>query len=396
MNFGEKLKDVQQKLAELQVDGWLLYDFQHSNKLACEFLEIGPQAHLTRRFFYWIPARGTPIQIVHAIEGHVLNHFPGEIKRYSSWQILEKHLGDVLRGKSRVAMEYSPRNGIPYISKVDGGTLETVRSYGVAVVSSASFLQYYTSVLTEFQVQSHLEAACVLEETVTKTWKWIRLQLEERRHITEYDVQQYMLGEIHAQGHIMDGEPICGVNQNSASPHYAPSKTNAAVIKPGDFILIDLWCKKNAPRAVFADITRVAVAAPRATARQEQIFSLVRTAQKRATDWIRSRFANRETVRGCEVDEVCRKVIAEAGFGAYFTHRTGHNIYTELHGPGAHLDSLETWDERPLIPGTCFSVEPGIYLPGEFGVRLEHDVYLPDATSIQITGGTQESIVLLL
>jgi Xaa-Pro aminopeptidase len=214
------------------------------------------------------------------------------------------------------------------------------------------------------------------------------------KKIDECDVQAFMKGEMLAHGFMMEGMPICAVNAHSASPHFEPSKAMTAPIQKGDFILIDLWCKKKVPRSVYGDITRVAVAGERGSERQNKIFSTVRLAQQVATDFVAQQYRRGKGMRGCEVDRVCRQVIEEAGYGPYFTHRTGHNIYTEGHGPGAHLDSLETEDTRFLIPGTCFSIEPGIYLPGEFGVRLEYDVYL--GKDAEVTGGVEEELLCLL
>jgi Xaa-Pro aminopeptidase len=240
-----------------------------------------------------------------------------------------------------------------------------------------------------------LRAAKVLDETAAKTWNWIGQELNAGRKLSEYEVQQFILNEIHKNGCIMDSEPIVGVNGNSANPHYAPSKEKSQPIKKGDFILIDLWCRQKEEDSVYADITRVAVAAEKPSARQQQVFEIVRRAQKAATDFVRDKFAKNDAVKGFEVDQISRSVIEEAGFGEFFTHRTGHNIDKETHGPGANIDSLETLDERRLIRRSCFSIEPGIYLPGEFGVRLEYDVYIHETGQIQVTGGVQEAIVCI-
>jgi Xaa-Pro dipeptidase len=387
--------EAQKHLCELKIDGWLLYDFHQMNDLALAFLKIPENMLASRRFFYWIPARGEPVKIVHAIESHLLDHLPGEKKIYLKWELLGKLLKETLHGGKRVAMEYSPRNAIPYLSKVDGGIIDLVRECGVEVVSSGPFLQYFTCVWDEEQFRLHLEAAHVLDETARRTWDWVREKLTHNQQITEYDVQQKILHEIHQGGCIMHGAPICGVNAHSADPHYIPTRESATVIKKGDFILIDLWCKRDVPRAVYADITRVAVAASAPTEKQNQIFHIVRAAQQAATDYVAARFAKKERVLGCEVDRACRDVIEKAGYGEFFTHRTGHNIHTDVHGPGAHIDSLETLDERPLIPRTCFSVEPGIYLPGEFGVRLEYDIYIGSDGKTQVTGGIEDKLVTL-
>jgi len=396
MSFKEKISDVQKRLKAEGLDGWLLYDFRRANDLACTFLELPEETHLTRRFFYWIPVLGEPVAIVSVIETHVLAHLPGEKRPFLSWEELQNQLKTVLSGIKRVAMEYSPRNAIPYVSKVDGGTLEMVRSLGVDVVSSASFLQYYTCILNKRQLQTHLKAADVLDQTAAKTWLWLKGQLQSGAHVNEYDVQQFIKKEIEMQGCISDSPPMCNVGVNSANPHYCPTKESAAPISRGDFVQIDLWCKVKEQGSIYADISRVAIAASHPKPKHTEIFQIVRAAQKAATDFIQSRISRSEPVFGFEADRAARQVIEDAGYGKFFTHRTGHNIYQEGHGPGAHLDSLETQDQRPLLPKTCFSVEPAIYLPGEFGVRLEHDVYIEEGGKIRITGGVQDSLVLLL
>jgi Xaa-Pro aminopeptidase len=395
MPFSDKLQEIQRSLQTAQLDGWLFYDFRGSNDLACKMLELSSDVFLTRRFFYWIPKEGNPVKILHGIEDHVLNHLPGEVLTYHTWQELESHIATVLKNSRKIAMEYSPRNAIPYVSKIDAGTMDVVRGCGVNVVSSADLLQQYTSVWSIAQLQTHLEAADVLCKTVDAAWKFIGKCLNEGKKITEYDVQQFILAEFEKYGCITAGSPICAVNAHSANPHYYPDKDNAVVIQMGDFILIDLWCKKEVLHAVYADITRVGVAAEKPTERQQAIFDIVKRARDAATEFVKKRFSNKQEVMGWEVDRCCRNVIVESGFGDYFIHRTGHNIDTEDHGGGANIDSLETQDTRHLLPGTCFSIEPGIYLPGEFGVRLEYDVFVHHDGQVQVTGGIQEAITCL-
>lgn len=392
MRFEEKLSETQQMLTERKLNGWLLYDFRRTNDLACQFLEIPPQQLLTRRFFYWIPAKGTPVKIVHIIEDQALNHLPGKTLHYRSWQEIETHLASVIPHGTCIAMEYSPRNAIPYVSKVDAGTIELVRDLGVEVSSSADLLQRYTSVWDAHKLQSHLAAAEVLCTTVDNAWRLIGDCLNSGKPITEYTVQQFILQEFERQGCTTDDSPICAVNAHSANPHYCADASHATKIKKGDFILIDLWCKQKLPRAVYADITRVGVAAPSPTERQQEIFNIVKEARDTATQLVRTRFATTQLLMGCEVDQCCRNIINAAGYGPNFIHRTGHNIDEKDHGNGANLDNLETQDYRRLLPGTCFSIEPGIYLPGEFGVRLEYDVYIHPSGDVQVTGGIQEEI----
>lgn len=396
MKFVRKIEDVQHQLIQQELDGWLFYDFRRSNDLACQFLEIPKERLLTRRFFYWIPKKGEPEQIVHAIEPHSLAHLPGQKFHYHTYQELEAQLARLLKGSKRIAMEYSPRNAIPYVSKVDGGTLDCVRGCGVEVVSSADLLQRYTSVWDAHKLSTHLAAAEVLDRTVELAWQWIAEALSKKRPITEYDVQQFILRQFETHGCVTSDPPICAVNAHAADPHYGPEKNRSSPIVSGDFILIDLWCKQNKERAVYADISRVGVAAKAPTPKQNEVFNIVLAAQTAGIELVKKRFADKQPVTGAEVDQCCRKVIVDAGYGSYFIHRTGHNIDERDHGDGANLDSLETWDYRHLLPGTCFSVEPGIYLPGEFGVRLECDVYIHLDGTVQVTGGSQEKLRLLI
>lgn len=381
------IEKAQKFLQEGKLDGWLLYDFHGNNPLARQFLKIGPEQMTTRRFFYWIPAHGSPIKLVHAIEEKSLDSVPGEKRIYSSWQSLEEHLKKILHGMKKVAMEYSPKNAIPYVSKVDGGTIDLVRSFGVEVASSADFLAHFTAVLTPKQIQSQLRAGKELDRIVQQTWDWIRERLGK---VTEYEAQQYIVGHFKKLGWIWDHDPIVGVNAHSADPHYEPTATQSSPIRKGDFILIDLWGKE--PNGVFGDITRVGIAAPHPNAKQQEVFQIVRKAQKAAVHLIQTRFKERKRLEGWEVDEAARTVIREAGYGAWFTHRTGHSIEGDLHGSGAHMDNLEMHDVRPILPGTCFSIEPGIYLPGEFGVRLEFDVVVHHDGRVEISGGEQDAI----
>lgn len=390
-----KIKEAQEYLKERRIDGWLLYDFHGSNHLARYFLGMPASMMTTRRFFYWIPAVGEPVKVVHAIEDNALSSVPGEKKIYSSWQSLEKVVAGVLKGAKKVAMEYSPRNAIPYASLVDGGTIDLVRSFGVEVVTSADFLPNFTAVLTDEQVESHLRAAKALDRIVNGAWEWIHDQLTAGKRITEYDVQQKLVADFKMKDLITDHDPIVGVNAHSADPHYAPKEGESSPIERGDFILIDLWAKEMDEKSVFGDITRVAVAADKPTPMQQEIFDIVRSAQKAGIDLVKSRFAEEKRVEGWEVDEAVRTVIREAGYGTNFIHRTGHNIEIALHGSGADMDNLEMHDVRPILPGTAFSIEPGIYLPGEFGVRLELDLLVRKDGRVEVTTGEQDSIVCL-
>lgn len=385
----QKIAQVKQCLKDLKIDGWLLYDFCGQNDLARIFLKIPSTSPIKRRFFYWIPKEGEPIKLVHAIEQHALEEWPGETRLFSSWQSLEKELCKLLGKSKRVAMEYSL--AIPSVSKVDGGTIDLVRSCGVEVVSSADFLPQFTAVLDAEQAESHLRAGRALDRIARETWEWLKANIS----VTEYDVQQKILSLFEKENLVTDHAPIAAVNAHSANPHYAPPPTGSSLIQKGDFILIDLWAKEKGERAVFADITRVAVAADKPTLKQTQIFQIVRAAQKAAVHLVQERFQNKQKLEGWEVDEAARDVIRKAGYGDQFLHRTGHSIEVHLHGSGAHMDNLEMHDVRPILPGTCFSIEPGIYLAKEFGVRLEHDLYVDRSGKVHIVGGEQDEIVCL-
>lgn len=396
MGMQEKISLIQGRLKEHALDGWLLYDHHGSNRFVRELLALPPTLILSRRFFYWIPQHGIPIKILHEIEAESLDDLPGEKRCYLSWNELHQQLTSLLQSAQRIAMEYSPRNQNPHVSMVDAGTIELVRESGVEVISSSDLLQYFTSVLSEEQIESHFIAAKVLEQTITRVWDLIADRIRSGKIITEYEVQKFILSEFTAHNCITENGPICATNGNSALPHYTATKEHTRSIARGDFILIDLWCKKDIPHSVYADITRVAVASSEPTPMQEEIFTIVKKAQERAIAFLIERMEGNQKIHGYEVDEVCRQVIVDAGYGAYFTHRTGHNIDTEVHGAGAHFDNLEMREERILLPGTLYSIEPGIYLPGAFGIRLESNVLINHKYQLTVTGGKEEVIQCLI
>ena len=395
MTKEKKIREAQRHLQALGLDGWLLYDFHKSNYLTHLFLEIPSHAMVTRRFFYWIPAKGDPLRIVHAVEPHVLDGWPGEKKIFLSWQSLEREVGAALDRCKRVAMEYSPRNGNPYVSHVDGGTIDLVRSFGVEVVSSGSFLPYFTAVIRPDQGESHIRAGQALDKIVHETWDWIAEHLRSNKAVTDYAIQQKIVKDFERLDLITESPPIVGINEHSADPHFEPSAKEPRVFRKGDFLLIDLWAKENHEGAIYGDITKVAVAAKQPSERQQQVFHAVRSAQKAGIDLVKKRFSQKKQVLGCEVDDAVRAVIRDAGFGDYFLHRTGHSIEVQLHGSGPNIDNLEMHDDRPILAGTCFSIEPGVYLPGEFGVRLESDVYVHLDGRVEVTGGEQDAIYLI-
>jgi Xaa-Pro aminopeptidase len=396
MKFSPIIDQIQSLLRELKLDGWMIYDFQKRNFVAVQFLEIPDYVHLTRRMVYWIPAVGEPVKLVSVIEPHYLDHLPGSKIEYLSWKDFESALGFILKDPKKIAMEYSHNCAIPYQSIVDAGFVDLIRTFGANVVSSSVFIQEFTCVLNQKQRQLHTEAASLLDFLAEDTWNFISRSLRDKQVITEYHVQQRIKEKFRSSGFVSEGDPICAVNENSSNPHYCPSHQGSKLIKENDFILIDLWCKKNEINAVYADISRVAVASSTPTDLQNRVFSIVRKAQKAATDFISENMKNNKIVKGCQADLAARTVIIEEGYGDYFIHRTGHNIFIQDHGPGTHLDSVETCDDRAIVPGTCFSVEPGIYLPNRFGVRLEYDILTSKNGVCEITGGVQDEIKTLL
>lgn len=393
----DKVAAIQVALVDQKLEGWLLYNFRQSNIFASKLLAL--PAHLTqmRRYFYFIPAKGTPQKLVHGIEQYNLDHLPGDKIVYVSWQSLQDGLTQLLRGKKSVAMEYSPNNSIPYVSKVDAGTVELIRSMGVDVVSSADVVQYFEARWSDEQRDGQFEASKILRKTVDVAFGFIGEKLRAKQKVTEYDVQQRMAQFFKEHNLVISDAPNCSVNANAANPHYEPNKEIFSEIKKGDCILIDLWAKQNKPGAVYSDITWVAYAGETIPEKYQKVFDVVKGARDAAVEYLKVNLAKNMRVRGCDVDDVTRKYIADRGYGEYFIHRTGHNIGEEVHGNGANIDNLETHDQREIIPETCFSVEPGIYLPGEFGVRLEINVYISKQKEVIIPGTPiQQEIVRIV
>ncbi|NLH62044.1 MAG: M24 family metallopeptidase [Ignavibacteriales bacterium] len=391
------LSKVQELLLKQKVDGWLLFDFRGSNELALNILDIGPHAHLTRRFFYFIPAIGEPQKIVNGIEAHNLAHLPGKERKYSSFISLKENLTEVLAGVNKVAMEYSPLNAIPYLSKVDAGTLEFLKTFNIEIVSSGDLITLFDAIWTKEQYEENIPVGKALTDIVEECWKLIRKEITTGNKITEYDVQQFILNEFTKRNYITDSDPIVAVNENSANPHYSPDSTTFKEIKKDDFVLIDLWAKPNKPSGVWSDITWVGYVGGEIPEKYIKIFNIVKESRDAGFDFVSNRFDAKQPVMAFEVDDISRGVIEKAGYGKWFIHRTGHSITTGLHGSGPHLDNFETHDERLLLPSTSFSIEPGIYLTGDFGVRSEIDVYIhPDGTVEQTGGPRQQEIKAIL
>lgn len=388
-------QNISELLHKYSLSGWLLFDFRRSNSLACDFLKLPQDMLLTRRFFYWIPAEGEPIKVVHAIESYALDHLPGRKITYHSLESLHAILQKIMQVGGRVAMEYSPNGAIPYVSLVDGGTIDLIRSFGVQVVSSADILQHFSAVWSRDNFKEHLKAVEGLKNALKSSWDYIANSLKKNQKVTEWDVQQHLLHQFQEYHLVTDHPPVCAVNAHSADPHYSPQKENALPIKNGDFILIDLWAKTDDPEGVYADMTQVAVVSDHVLPKYQKVFDVVKKGRDAALALLAERIRGGKAVAGYELDKVCRKVITDLGYGEYFIHRTGHSLGKEVHGSGANIDDFETKDERLLLPGTCFTIEPGVYLPGDFGVRLEQDIYIePEGTGYKVTTGVQDNIYL--
>lgn len=397
MDHHKRIADIQRTLCGMPgLDGWLFYDFRVSDPLAYRVLQLDPTRHVTRRWYYWIPAEGRPVKLLHRIEPQVLGGLPGDMMLYAGWEEQQEHLRRILRGVTHVAMQYSPMNAVPYISRVDAGTIELIRGLGIEIVTSADLVQQFEAVWDDRQLASHRHAAGKLRRIVDEAFSHVRKSVTARRTVTEYDLQQFIMQRFQAHGLVTSSPPIAAVNAHSANPHYSPAPKGSARIKKGDLVLIDLWAKKPAAGSVYADITWTGFVGKDVPARKREVFTIVRDARNAALDFVRAQVASGLFPCGWEVDEVCRKVIRDAGYADRFVHRTGHSIGEEVHGNGANIDSLETKDSRRLMPRTCFSIEPGIYLPGEFGIRSELDVYLSDREAHVFGQPVQTELVAIL
>jgi Xaa-Pro aminopeptidase len=390
---------IQQALREAELDGWLFYDFRGSDPIAARILKLDPKRHTTRRWYYLIPARGTPVKLLHRIEPHALDDVPGEVRQYLSWQEQHEQIRQMLAslGKSpKVSMQYSPLNAIPYISRVDAGTIELVRSFGVEVATSADLVQRFEAVWTDDQYASHCRAAAALRQIVDEAFTRVRDEIARGVTLTEHDLQQDIVARIVLRSLYTYAPPIVAVNAHAADPHYSPPEKGSAAIRRGDLILIDLWAKDQAPGSMYGDITWTGFVGETIPARQAEVFAVVAAARDAAVAFVRQEVGAGRFPRGGDVDDVCRRVIRDAGYGDRFIHRTGHSIGEEVHGNGANIDNLETQDGRRLLPRTCFSIEPGIYLPGDFGIRSEVDVYIMEREAIVTGVPIQTAIVPIL
>jgi Xaa-Pro dipeptidase len=387
------LQEMQRDLRAAKFDGWLFYDFRGRDPIAQRILKLPPSMR-TRRWFYFVPAKGTPRKLVHKIEPESLAALPGETLYYAGQEELRKNLAKTVRRAKNVAMQYSPKAAIPYVAMVDAGTIELVRGAGVKVVSSADLVQKYEACWTPQQLESHLAAGKVIDRIVQEAFQLTAKHVREKKNFTEYELQQWIVGEFASAGIGREEGPDVAVNANASDPHYGPAEGKSSPIREGDLLLLDVWGKLNAPGSVYYDITWIGFLGAKVPEKYAKVFAVARDARNKAVELILSNVAAGKPLQGWQVDKVARGLIDKAGYGKYFFHRTGHSIGESVHGNGANMDGLETHDVRHLIPRTCTSIEPGIYLP-DFGIRTEVNVYIGEREA-RVTGAIQDQIVPLL
>jgi Xaa-Pro aminopeptidase len=385
--------EIQEALRSEGLDGWLFFDHHQRDPLAYRVLGFSPASHVTRRWYYFIPTDGEPLGLAHRVEPKVLDSVPGEKIPYSSWTEQVDGLRRILGKARRVAMQYSPLCAIPYVAMVDAGTVDLVRTLGVEVLSSAELVQHFEARWNQAALDSHLEAGRRVDRVRAAAFQMIGERTRNGGSVEELAVKQFVLDGFAAEKLFTDHGPIVGVNANASNPHYEPMEGATKPIRAGDFVLIDMWAKLDQPGAVYYDITWTGYCGADPSAEMRKVFGIVRDARNRAVERVQKAVRAGETVRGFEVDDAARGYIADQGYGEYFTHRTGHSIGQDVHGNGANMDNLETHDERRIVPWTCFSIEPGIYLK-DFGVRSEVNVFVGDKDA-RVTGEAQQEIVII-
>ncbi len=388
-----RLKAMQAALREQGLDGWLFFDHHQRDPLAYRVLRFQPTQNVTRRWYYYIPAEGEPVRIVHRIESHVLDPLPGRLVAYAGWPAQRAALVDCLGGAKRVAMQYSPQCAVPYVAMVDAGTVELIRSLGVDVASSADLVQVFEATWTPDQYRQHRDAQVRVDAVRKAAFAFAGEKLKQRQPVGEIDVQRFILESFDREGLFTDHGPIVAVNDHASDPHYEPSPEQSRLIQPGDLLLIDLWAKLKQPGAVYYDITWTGYCGTTPPDRMREVFGVVTGARDAAIQRVQQTIKAGTPLFGFEVDDAARGFIRTAGLEAYFFHRTGHSIGEDVHGTGANMDNLETHDDRRVIPHTCFSIEPGIYLP-EFGARSEINMYIGAGEAL-VTGEIQRDLVLV-
>jgi len=390
------IADVQAALKADGIDGWLLYDFRGLNPLAADVTGILRQGgHLaTRRWYYLVPASGEPRGLVHAIEKDALAHLPGTAQRYAGRDQLEAGLKRLLDGVTRVAMEYSPKCAIPYVARVDAGTIELVRQSGVEVVSSGDLIQRFSAVWNETAIATHREASAKLYRVKDRAFEAITDRFRRGVATTEHDIQQLMAGWFRDEGLVSDSDPMVSAAANAGNPHYLPSAAVHRPIRSEEIVLLDLWGKLDRPGAVFADITWMGYTGRRVPERYADAFTAICRARDAAVDLVQQAARSGRELRGWEVDRAASSVLRDAGYGQQILHRTGHSLGESVHGNGVNMDDYETHDDRRLLPGTGFTIEPGVYFD-DFGVRTEINMIVTPRDAV-VTGDRQTEIISLV
>jgi Xaa-Pro dipeptidase len=388
----KRIDEIQAELRSRQIPAWLFYDHHHRDAVAYRILGLPESLMVSRRWFYLIPAQGQPLKLVHRIEPHHLDELPGVKHVYAAWQELVDKLREMLVGSPRVAMQFSPNNMVFIVSTVDAGTVDLIRSFGVDVVSSANLVARFEATWSEDQIRSHFAAAHAIDKIMTAVFPEIGRRMRNGG-TNEYEIQQWLVEAFGREDLTADGPPIVAVNENSSDPHYVPTANCNRPIREGDVVLLDVWAKKNTPRAVYYDISWTGFVGQSLPSRVREIFEIVRQSRDAGIEKVTKTIGDRGKLAGWEVDKAARDVLDAAGYGKYLNNRVGHSIGTEVHGNGANMDNFESHDEREVLPNTCFSIEPGIYLP-EFGLRSEVNM-LVRPVAAEVTGRIQQEMVLI-
>ncbi len=388
-----RLTAMQAALRDLGLDGWLFFDHHQRDPLAYRVLRFQPAQQVTRRWYYFVPAEGEPVRIVHRIESHVLDPLPGSMVAYAGWSAQRAALASCLSGSKRIAMQYSPECAVPYVAMVDAGTIELIRSLGVEVASSADLVQIFEATWTPEQFQQHRQAGVLVDAIRRSAFEFAGDRLRQGQPVGEIDVQRFILEAFDREGLFTDHGPIVAVNDHASDPHYEPSPEKSRLIQKGDVLLIDLWAKLRQPGAVYYDITWTGYCGSAPPDRVEEVFRVVTGARDAGISRVQSAISQHQPLFGFQVDDATRGHIQAAGLEEFFFHRTGHSIGEDVHGTGANMDNLETHDDRRVIASTCFSIEPGIYLP-EFGIRSEINMFIGPDEAV-VTGEIQREMVIV-
>lgn len=401
MNNSELITKIQNNLKANNIDGWLFYDFRNSDELGLNILNLPLDAHRTRRWFYFIPATGTPTKITHIIEKDALNLLPGEKNHYLKWQELNYYLvkafNPLMKDKDslNIAMQYSPNNAIPYVDKISAGIKDLVESCGVKVVTSADLIGSFETLKTEKQFNSHKFSCEKVGGLINTIFLEIRNRLNKNGECTEYEISKFILSEFKNAGLTTPDIPLVATMPNNANPHYFPNDNRNSKILENQLVMIDIWAREDKANSIFHDITWMGYTGKEIPAKISEIFQIVATARDKALEYVKTTWEQSENIKGCDIDDIARNYIDDSGYGEFIKHRTGHSLFTSMHANGAHLDNVETHDNRTLHLGSLFTIEPGIYIDGEFGIRSEINVLITNNGPEVVGLSPQKEIILI-